>query len=100
MLDSAKCNKILHSYEFSTKIADLKKIRPDLQAYVVAELDDLLSSQAKHYAYDKSWAEARRDPILVAHSSGSTGKSLSSHSFPCHKYLTLAYRKPQANYFV
>lgn len=74
VLDDAKCNKVLHTTEFTSRIADLKTARADLQTYVVADVDDLLGScQAQYYPYDKSWCEARNDPILIAHSSGSTG---------------------------
>lgn len=46
-----------------------------LQKIVIPSLLDLLENDdVPHYAYGKSFAEARNDPIFILHTSGSTGE--------------------------
>lgn len=44
-----------------------------MRTFVFPELEELLSSQAKPYAYNKSYEEACNDPVVIVHTSGSTG---------------------------
>jgi hypothetical protein len=74
VLRESKCNKFFHSVVMESKINDLKENHENLQSFVLMSLDELLSTPSKHYPYEKSWSEAWSDPILIAHTSGSTGK--------------------------
>jgi len=49
--------------------------KKELQILQVPSLDDMLVDASEHYPYHKDFATARWDPIVVLHSSGSTGKS-------------------------
>lgn len=74
VFDEAKCNCVYYTSEMETRIMELQRERPQLQAFLVETFDAHITSGAKHYEYTKSWKEARTDPIIVAHSSGSTGQ--------------------------
>lgn len=76
VFEEAKCNKVFFTPEMQQRIAEIKQRIPDLQAFEVPELDSLLLSQPEHYEYKRTWKQGRTDPIIIAHSSGSTGKSL------------------------
>ena len=41
----------------------------------IAPLDDWIASYTKPCPFQKSFEEAKYDPVLVLHSSGSTGES-------------------------
>lgn len=73
VFDDAKCDKVFYTPEMESRIQELKQAMPGLKALLVPDLDDLLSSQSPHYEYGRTFAEGRTDPILIAHSSGSTG---------------------------
>lgn len=75
VFDEAKCNYVYYTPEMETRIRELQKERPQLRAFLVESFDTHITSGAKHYEYNKTWKEARTDPIVVAHSSGSTGKA-------------------------
>ena len=64
------------------RVEELKQSKADLQAFEVPSLDELITASSKHYPYTKTWREARTDPILVAHSSGSTGENSASCLHP------------------
>ncbi|CAK7224033.1 putative NRPS-like protein biosynthetic cluster [Sporothrix bragantina] len=71
----AKCTRVYYTPEMAAIVAQLQAEMPDLKAFSVPPLDDVLSNgtSAKHYPYTRTWVEARTDPIIIAHSSGSTG---------------------------
>ncbi len=48
--------------------------KKELQILQVPSLDDMLVDASEHYPYHKDFATARWDPIVVLHSSGSTGR--------------------------
>jgi len=51
--------------------AILSKRAMDL--YQIPNLDDLLGKQYSHYPYTKTFEQARSDPLVVVHTSGTTG---------------------------
>ena len=73
VFQDANCNKLFYTSEMEVRVNELKEPVPGLQAFLVPSLDDLLSSQSPHYEYNRTFAQGRTDPILIAHSSGSTG---------------------------
>jgi hypothetical protein len=54
-------------------VAKLQDLVPKLKVIEVPSFDALLSTEAAHFPYEKSYAEAENEPILKLHSSGSTG---------------------------
>lgn len=73
LLDEVNCSKLFHSSEFAAKINSLKERKLGAESWVLPALDELLTGVTKHFPYEKTWSEARTDPILIAHTSGSTG---------------------------
>lgn len=73
VFEDAKCTRVYYTPNFTSKIEKLRALKHDLNIAEVPELDVLIGSASTHYVYDKMWADARTDPILIAHSSGSTG---------------------------
>lgn len=57
------------------KVHELEEKVPNLRYFVLASLDDLLTTSAPHYPYSKSHADGVKDPVLICHTSGSTGLS-------------------------
>ena len=73
LLESLHCRKILVP-ETIPPIVQTILSRKDLETITIPELADLLvTGQRLVYPYTKSFAEARLDPFVVLHTSGSTG---------------------------
>jgi acyl-coenzyme A synthetase/AMP-(fatty) acid ligase len=72
LLNETQCTTILHA-----KQLDVSSMigTHELQLFDVPELSELLwtVNEPKHYPYTKTFAEAKNDPFLVLHTSGSTG---------------------------
>ena len=73
LLTACNCTKVFVTADMAKKIPDLEKNIPDLRNFVLASLDDLLTGTSEHYVYDKTHAEGVKDPVLICHTSGSTG---------------------------
>lgn len=96
VFEEANCDIVYYTPEMEARMKELQKERQQLQAYCVEDLDDHIQDSVPHYNYDKNWSEARTDPILVAHSSGSTGKVL-NHSTH-HEAKGSLIRKSKTNH--
>ncbi|PQE06723.1 L-aminoadipate-semialdehyde dehydrogenase protein [Rutstroemia sp. NJR-2017a BBW] len=71
VLEKSDCNIFL-----SAKNAHVEHItsQRNMRTAIVPELDELLdNAEVRMYPYNKSFAEARTDPCLVLHTTGSTG---------------------------
>ena len=76
LLEQTNCKNFFHAVEISPKIQALKADVKDLQSFAVEPLDDMLHGESESYPYEGVFSQACWDPILVLHSSGSTGNSL------------------------
>ena len=74
LLEQTNCTKLMSSAEVSSKVYELQKQKKDLQIFTVQSLSDMLQEHSKSYPYEVEFANVRWDPVLVLHSSGSTGK--------------------------
>src|ERR1700761_1899893 len=45
----------------------------EMQTYKIPGLDELYETQHPYFPYDKTFDQARNDPFVVLHTSGSTG---------------------------
>ena len=69
----AKTDATLLLSASGVKVDDILAVRPMKQA-LIPELNDLLSStRSKPYPYTKTYEEAKNDPFIILHSSGTTG---------------------------
>ena len=72
--------------------------RAHLQSRVAPSLQDLITeNSAKPYEYRKSWDEAKDDPWLIFHTSGTTGQTGSPCQFSLPK-LTIALRPSETGH--
>lgn len=75
LLHELKITKFFCSDDFLPRIKDLRAQKPDVQIYTVPLIEQMAEAQADHYPYEKTFEEAQNDPIILCHTSGSTGKS-------------------------
>lgn len=73
LLEQTQCRHFLYGAEVEALVTPLRAHRPDLQLHAVAPLAELMPPDTPHYPYRKDYEAARWDPVLVLHSSGSTG---------------------------
>ena len=75
LLEQTRCTKILASEELAEYVQALAAQRLDLDCMEVGSLETMLENHTdvKYFPFDKVFAEAQPEPILVLHSSGSTG---------------------------
>ena len=78
---------------FASKIIDTTT---DTELHEMKTFDHWLSIESEAMPYIKSFEEARYDPVLVLHSSGSTG--LQSRLRLKHRSYSLLHRSTQGNY--
>ena len=76
LLEQTECTKFLYANELSQKVQDIQAQKKNLQTSMIQSLDEMLQDYDKHYPYEKKFADVRWDPVLILHSSGSTGKVL------------------------
>lgn len=74
LFEQTECKKFFYAVELSPKIQTLKDALEGLKSFSVAPLDDLLRGEVKPYPFDTTYPKACWDPILIGHSSGSTGE--------------------------
>lgn len=70
------CSKLLHTTEV-TPIVQRMGVASSLRLEVIPAFEEMLSSSPVFYPHTKSFENAKNDPVVVLHSSGSTGKDLS-----------------------
>ena len=74
MLDRLQCTKLVMTEPQSPCIPVILRNRK-LRMMTLPSLPQLLEvGDVKEYPYERTFAEAKNDPILVLHTSGSTGK--------------------------
>lgn len=73
LLEQTKCTHVLYAPEVENVVTPLLKERPETKIHKIASLEELILSEAKHYPFEKEYEKAKWDPILILHSSGSTG---------------------------
>ncbi|KAL8949996.1 MAG: hypothetical protein Q9222_003939 [Ikaeria aurantiellina] len=94
LLDQTHCSKFLASPEVFPIVDKLQEERKGLQICPVPSLDEMLVDKSKHYPYDKDYASAKWDPMVVLHSSGSTGKPSDLEGGTREIDLPQEYRSP------
>ncbi|PSN61885.1 acetyl-CoA synthetase-like protein [Corynespora cassiicola Philippines] len=73
LLEQTKCTRLLFAPEVESFVKPLLGETPHLSIHPIEPLETLIRPDTPHYVYDKQYDLARWDPILVLHSSGSTG---------------------------
>jgi acyl-coenzyme A synthetase/AMP-(fatty) acid ligase len=73
VLKEATCTKLLHSSEFAGTAKLLQDKSAHLDIFQLPSLDELVDTPARYFPYVKKWESSWKDPVIIAHSSGSTG---------------------------
>jgi acyl-coenzyme A synthetase/AMP-(fatty) acid ligase len=73
-MEQTKSTKILFTDELAPLLKPLKDLVPSVRPEALPSLKEMLDSDPPRYPYSKSFDEARNDPIVILHSSGSTGE--------------------------
>jgi acyl-coenzyme A synthetase/AMP-(fatty) acid ligase len=72
LFERLKCTKVL-SPEPKTAPVSMILEGHSMQHVAVPSIEDLLDKRYPHYAYDKTFKEARSELFVIIHTSGSTG---------------------------
>ncbi len=72
LFDALRVNTVLAAGSPYPPIVDAIVARHPVNLLHVPEIDELLGQQYPHYAFDKQFAEAHAEPLLVLHTSGTT----------------------------
>lgn len=73
LLEQTKCHHFLYTNEMETLVMPLLDHKPDLAVHKVDTLKDMIRPDTQHFVWDKEYDAVKWDPILILHSSGSTG---------------------------
>ncbi|PWY86755.1 NRPS-like enzyme [Aspergillus heteromorphus CBS 117.55] len=73
ILTSTDCHTFLYTPEKQRRVAEIQTFRRNTAFYEVPSLEDLLSTPAQPYPYNKTFTEAEDDVAIIIHSSGTTG---------------------------
>lgn len=73
LLEQTHCRQFLYTSEIEALVTPLLEHKKDLQLHKIETLQDMIKEDTQHYDYDKEYDAAKWDPILILHSSGSTG---------------------------
>lgn len=79
LLRSTACTKFFYTLQLTNNLTGLWREKNDLKFFAVDTVDSMLKGTPEHFPYKVSYARAQWDPILVLHSSGSTGKQRRIH---------------------
>lgn len=69
------CTKIFYSEEVESRVRELEAESPGLKAYLMFPLDHMMKEHSRRYPYNKDFKAVEKDPVLVCHTSGSTGET-------------------------
>ncbi|KAF2799626.1 acetyl-CoA synthetase-like protein [Melanomma pulvis-pyrius CBS 109.77] len=73
LMDQTSCSKILYTAEVTPVVHQLLKINNGMRCIEIPSFQEILSSDPQPYPFSKAFGDAKNDPIVVLHSSGSTG---------------------------
>lgn len=75
-MNATACNKVLYAAELAPLMKPLQALASSARFEAVPSFQEMLDGKegVTPYPYVKTFEEARNDPIVVLHSSGSTGK--------------------------
>lgn len=75
ILEATKCQRIFYAPPMGQIAKNLQCIATSdtLDVVQIASLDECLAAESKPYPYEKTFEEAKWDPVVVIHTSGTTG---------------------------
>jgi hypothetical protein len=81
LIAETKCCTLLAAEGATSVFEDIRNSRPDLRLLTLPSFDECLNTggTAVHYPYERDYEEAQHDPILILHTSGTTGMHPLTH---------------------
>ncbi|TRX87850.1 hypothetical protein FHL15_011268 [Xylaria flabelliformis] len=73
LMEQTRSTKLLHAAEVKPIVRHLSDIVPFLHVATIPSFDEMVTSSPGRYPFSKLFDECRDDPVVVLHSSGSTG---------------------------
>ncbi|KAL2043853.1 hypothetical protein N7G274_003373 [Stereocaulon virgatum] len=73
LLQQTRCIRLFHSVEMRPVIEGVQGTVEQLECVEVPSLDQMLEGESQHYPFNETFDIAKRNPIVILHSSGSTG---------------------------
>ncbi|KAI1117615.1 acetyl-CoA synthetase-like protein [Nemania sp. NC0429] len=73
LLEQTGSTKLLFASELASIVKPIQALAPALEGRTIPSFREMMEGSYRPYPYNKSFEEARDDPIVVLHSSGSTG---------------------------
>lgn len=73
LLLTTGCSKLVYADEVDSVVKQFRADLPDLDCETIPTLTELLDAPETEYSYDFMFDQLRSEPILILHSSGSTG---------------------------
>ncbi|KAH8657862.1 hypothetical protein BX600DRAFT_384872 [Xylariales sp. PMI_506] len=73
LFEESKCNILYHEKQYTSMVEPWVNGRPGMRSVAVAPFDAWVSDTVEPFPYNKTFAEAQWDPLVVVHTSGSTG---------------------------
>ena len=75
ILDVTECKKYLHSTTLRPLVDQVLGEKSNIPTLEVPELSGWLNNkEASQFPYTKTWDQAKSDPWLISHTSGTTGE--------------------------
>lgn len=74
LLEQTGCSVIIQAAEVAPIVKQLEAVKSGLQSFTSFSFQEMLESEHKPFSYvEQTYEEAKNNPIVVLHSSGSTG---------------------------
>ncbi|KAI0532164.1 hypothetical protein GGR58DRAFT_491137 [Xylaria digitata] len=73
LMGQTNCVTLLYTPEVEPLVRPLQELKSDLRTEAVPSFDEMMKSTPAEFPYSKTFDEAYNDPVVVLHSSGSTG---------------------------
>ena len=79
LIHQTECTIMLHASEVLSVVKTLVDSSSELQCVEIPSFQEMLNSQPEAYAFNKDFTHMQDEPIVILHSSGSTGTFSSLH---------------------
>jgi hypothetical protein len=93
LMEQTDCSKLLHAAEVAP-ILQRMGVASSLRLEVIPTFEEMLNSRPVSYPYTKSFEDAQNDPVVVLHSSGSTGND-PSYPYTMYRVSTIIIGIPK-----
>ncbi|KAF2202987.1 acetyl-CoA synthetase-like protein [Delitschia confertaspora ATCC 74209] len=73
LMQQTACSKVLYAAEVAPVIQQIENADNSITCVAVPSFKEMIESNPEAYPFDKEFEDVKNDPILILHSSGSTG---------------------------